>query len=68
MDYILAQLNSDLTKRNLVLFFFQIHFNVVVLYGYLTISSFDFLFVRVFQFLFVTSVIQKTHIGAAVIL
>lgn len=66
MDCILAQLKSDLTKRNLV--FFKIHVNVVVLYRDLTICSFNFLFVHVFQFLFVIFVIEKTPKGAAIIL
>ena len=65
MDCILAQLKSDVTKRNFV--YFKIHLNVVVLYPELTISSFNFLS-YVFQFLFLISVIEKTQIGATVIL
>jgi len=68
MDCILAQPKSDVTKRNLVFFLFKTRVNLVVLYRDLTISSFNFLFVRVFHFVFLISVIEKTQIGAAIIL
>ena len=66
MDCILAQPMSYVTKKNL--FFFKTHVNVVVPYRDLTISAFNFLFVHVFQFMLVISVIEKSQTGAAIIL